>query len=72
VVIIHGPTIKPTTFQATLNKDPFSGFHPVANTSETVSIPLTPGRNSLKLQVEGLRDDGKTAKDLDELTFKVP
>jgi hypothetical protein len=54
------------------NKDPFIGFHPLPNTSETVTIPLTPGRNSLKLEVKGLNDKGNTAKDMDELTFKVP
>lgn len=74
VVIIYGPTIDPSTFNATLNHPPtpFTGFHLVPNTSETVTIPLTSGKNSLTLEVQDLREDGKTDSDKDELTFKVP
>jgi hypothetical protein len=55
-----------------IRQTPFTGFHPVPNTSEIVTIPLTSGKNSLKLEVQGLREDRKTASDKDELTFKVP
>jgi VCBS repeat-containing protein len=72
VTIIYGPTINAATFQATLNKSPFPGFHPAANRSETVTIPLTSGHNTLDLEVEGLRSDGRTATDRDKLVFIVP
>ena len=71
VKIIYGTTIDTYTFQATLNKEPFYGFNPSANTFETVSISLTPGRNVLVLMVDGVRDDGKTASDRDRLVFIV-
>ena len=71
VVIIYGPTIDPGTFTASLNKQPFDGFHPVPGTSETVTIPLSPGKNKLDLEVDGIRVDGKKATDKDKLEFRV-
>jgi VCBS repeat-containing protein len=72
VAIIYGPTILPDTFQAELNGAPFLGFTPVPGTSETVTIPLSSGRNILLLLVDGVRFDGRTATDRDRLTFIVP
>jgi hypothetical protein len=72
VIIIYGPTINPATFQATLNGLPFAGFAPFQDTSQTVPIPLSSGRNVLHLQVDGVRSDGRTATDRDSLTFIVP
>jgi hypothetical protein len=45
---------------------------PVASARQTVAIPLNPAQNKLRLQVDGVRDDGKTATDRDMLTFIVP
>jgi VCBS repeat-containing protein len=73
------PTIAHTyasagTFAVTLKvKVPFTGFHPAPNTSETVPIPLELStRNTLELQVDGTRADGRKATDRDALTFIVP
>jgi VCBS repeat-containing protein len=71
VTIIYGPTIDPVTFEASLNKEPFDGFKPVAGTSQTVTIPLSPGRNTLVLKVDGVRSDERTATDRDRLVFIV-
>lgn len=57
---------------ATLNGQPFTEFSPVEGTQEVVTIPLSPGRNTLKLSVEGLRSDDRFATDRDSLTFIVP
>lgn len=72
VRIVYGATIDPLTFEASLNGTPVGGFHPVAGTNETVTIPLSSGHNTLKLQVDGQRSDGHTAMDKDQLTFIVP
>jgi hypothetical protein len=71
VIIIYGSTIDPSTFEASLNKEPFSGFHPVAGPSETVTIPLSPGRNTLRLKIDGVRSDGRMATDQEQLVFIV-
>jgi len=71
VIIIYGPTIDASTFQATLNKQPFVGFNPVADTTETVTIPLGGSKNTLVLQVTGTRADGRPATDRDRLVFRV-
>jgi hypothetical protein len=72
MVIIYGPTIIPSTFSATLEKANVTNlFHPAPNTSETVTIPLSRGRNSLFLKVDGIRTDGHTATDRDQLVFVV-
>jgi hypothetical protein len=70
--IHYGPAILAGTFRATLNGSPFAGFHPVAGTTETVSLPLVPGRNVLRLGVRGIRSDGRVAVDRDQLIFVVP
>ena len=72
VEVVYGETIDAETFEATINKEPFYGFTPVAGGREIVTIPLFPGRNVLKFQVDGTRSDGKTATDRDTLTFIVP
>jgi hypothetical protein len=46
-------------------------FSPVAGGSEIVNIPLHPGRNVLKLSVEGMVP-GRTARDTDRIVFLVP
>ena len=72
VKIMYGETINEGTFRATLNKQPVSGFNPVAGTEETVLIDLPSGRNVLSLSVKGAKADGKPADDKDTLTFLVP
>ncbi|MFC2172433.1 hypothetical protein ACFLU6_07350 [Acidobacteriota bacterium] len=71
VVITYGATIDLSTFSATLNGEPFYGFNPLPGISETVTLPLIPGRNVLLLTVEGVRTDGNTATDRDRFTFIV-
>ncbi len=72
VEIRYGTTILPATLQASLNGQPFVGFLPLPGTSQTVTIPLSAGRNTLLLTVDGVRSDGRTATDRDQLTFIVP
>lgn len=72
VTIFYGTAISAASFAATLNGVSFGGFHPVAGTRETVFVPLTQGRNTLVLKVDGLRSDGREATDRDRLTFQVP
>lgn len=73
VRVEYGPTIDPASFEAELNRvDIGSSFNPVAGTGETVVIPIVPGRNVLRLSVEGQRTDGHTATDTDRLTINDP
>jgi hypothetical protein len=71
VEILYGSTIDSLTFQASLNGALVSIFNPIAGMSETVNIPLTTGRNTLVLSVDGVRSDGRTATDRDRLVFIV-
>ena len=72
VDIIYGPSIDPSSFEATLSKQPFLGYKPVAGTTEKVTVrPLPPGRNVLVLSADGVKSDGKTANDKDRLSFVV-
>ena len=61
----------PATFEVELNSSPSAGFSPSAGTSQTVTIPLSPGRNTLAISVDGAFVDGRTATDRDRLTFVV-
>jgi len=70
VTLFYGPSIVPQSFRATINDQPIAGFTPVANTSETVSVPLLPGRNMLRLSVDGLTN-GTTKTDRDRFVFIV-
>jgi hypothetical protein len=70
LTIHYGPTISASTFTATLDKSPVDSlFSPAPGTTETVTIPLASGRNTLVLSVEGLKPSLQTAKDTDRLTF---
>lgn len=71
VYIFYGTTIDETTFEATLNGEPFNNFNPLPGTREILTIPLFPGRNTLLVKVAGIRTDGRTATDRDRLTFVV-
>jgi hypothetical protein len=74
IAVQYGPTIDPSTFQAVLNGVDIASqysFEPSPGTSKTVAIPIFPGRNVLKLQVDGLIA-GRTATDRDTLTIICP
>jgi hypothetical protein len=71
VRVLYGPTIDAASFRADVNGAPFEGFTPIAGSSESVVIPLGPGRNVLRLSVDGSREDARTATDRDQLTFVV-
>lgn len=72
VIIYYGPTVVPSTFSAVLNHAPVVGFVPTPGTSQRVMIPLSSGRNTLDLTVDGVRSDGRTATERDRLVFIVP
>lgn len=75
VHIFYGPTIDASTLKVTLNKQNISAlFDPTENpTDETVTITLTAGKkNHLVFEVDGTRDDGKTATDKDRFQITVP
>jgi hypothetical protein len=71
VSIFYGPNIIPSSFQATLNGQPFLGFVPVAGTVQSVNVPLSPGRNLLRIQIGGLDSAGRAATDKDTLILIV-
>jgi hypothetical protein len=73
VHIYYGKSVVPETFSATLNKNDISTkFSPEPFTDEEVFIPLQQGRSVLLLSVEGIKTNGKKAKDSDRLVFVVP
>ena len=68
--IFYGDTILPETFTAELNSNPIANqFSPAPNSDETVLLNLEPGRNTLKLSVNGILDTGREATDTDRLIF---
>ncbi len=70
IAVKYGPTIY--TFQAVLNGLDITGFfHPGEVESETVAIPIYPGRNILKFKVDGTVG-GRIATDRDTLTIICP
>lgn len=70
ITVFYGAFIIPESFEATIDNEPLQVFNPVPNTSETVTIPLLPGRNTLRLKVSG-DIDGRTRTDTDRFTFIV-
>lgn len=71
LTIVYGATIDPASFAVELNGRPLGGLGPSPGTSQTVTIPLSPGRNVLALSVAGTLADGRRASDRDRLTFTV-
>lgn len=72
VMIKYGDTTDSTTFSAILNGNSITHlFNPSDAIAETVSIPLEEGGNVLKLSIDGIRTDGRTATDTDRLSFIV-
>jgi hypothetical protein len=72
LMIFYGAGVDPSTFTATLNgADVRASFHPVPGSYETVVIPLSAGRNVLKLGAKGVAG-ARTTSDADQLVFKVP
>jgi hypothetical protein len=71
-LIFYASNIQPASFTADLNGVNVSAqFHPVAGTSETANLPLAPGRNVLKLSVDGQLPT-RVATDTDRLVLQVP
>ncbi len=72
LVIVYDKNIIPTIFTATLNGvDIKSLFHPAPGNTESVTLNLKQGSNTLILSVEGNLPD-RTARDTDRLVFIVP
>ncbi|MGZ8811973.1 MAG: hypothetical protein ACXW29_12610, partial [Thermoanaerobaculia bacterium] len=72
LMIFYAPNVVPNTFSAVLNgADVSSLFHPSAGGSELVSLPLGPGRNVLKLSIDG-QLASRVATDSDRLVLDVP
>lgn len=72
IIINYGKTIDPITFEATLNGiDVSSSFNPIPGTHETILLSLDEGRNTLKMTVDGIREDGRNATDRDSLGFNI-
>lgn len=70
--IFFGITILPSTLSVTLDgQDISSLFSPSPSSDQMVTINLKPGRNVMRLSVEGKRLDGKIATDSDRLVFVV-
>ncbi len=68
----YGETVFPATFSAVLNNvDITSKFHPFAGFAEQVTLDMQEGRNVLKLTIDGVRTDGRTAAERDRLVFVV-
>ena len=72
VIIVYGPTINPASFRAQLfRQDVTHLFHPAPQKIEPVTLRLQPGRNILKVTVNG-NIDSRNAVDTDTLEFTVP
>jgi hypothetical protein len=72
LTIVYGPTIDAGSFTSELNGESFGGFTPAPGTTETVYVPVVPGRNVLTFSVEGFASNGHLAKDKDRLVLIVP
>jgi len=72
MMVSYAPGLDVTSFTAELNGAGVASlFHPTPGGSETVLIPLGPGRNVLKLTARGVAN-GRSVSDADQLVFKVP
>lgn len=72
VIIVYGPTINPATFRAQMDgHDVTRLFHPAPLKIEPVTLRLRPGRNVLKVTVNGILDS-RNAVDTDTLSFSAP
>lgn len=72
LLVFYAPGTVPGSFLAELNGSDVSAlFTPVGGSSEIVEIPLSPGRNVLKLRADGI-GNGRVLSDADNLVFIVP
>lgn len=72
LIVKYGDTTDSATFSAVLNRvDVSTLFDPAPGAIDIITIPLDPSRNVLKLSIDGLRTDLRTATDSDTLVFKV-
>ena len=73
LIIYYGKAIHAVSFQAVSNgADVTSLFEPTPGIAEVVRLPLRPGRNTVKLSVDGWLPSGRVATDTDRLVFLVP
>ena len=71
LIIFYASSVLPASFAADLNGvDVTALFHPAAGTSETVNLPMAPGRNVLKLSIDGQLPT-RVATDSDRLVLQV-
>ena len=72
VSVSYGATVDSAKFSAILGgADVTHLFHPVAGTTENVTIPLGPGSKTLTLSIDGINARGTVSTDTDRLTFIV-
>jgi hypothetical protein len=72
LMIFYAPGVLPNTFSAVMNGTGVSSmFHPSAGGSELVTLPVGPGRNVLKLSIDG-QLPSRVATDTDRLVLDVP
>jgi hypothetical protein len=72
LTIVYGPTIDAGSFTSELNGESFGGFTAAPGTTQTIYLPVSPGRNVLIFSVEGVASNGHTGKDRDRLVLIVP
>lgn len=67
--IFYAPGVTPASFTATMNSTSIASlFHPVPGTSEVVHVPLSAGKNTLKLSIQGTAGS-HSGTDQDALIF---
>lgn len=72
LVIVYGPRLNPSSFAATLNGNTIASlFHPQRNAIESVTIPLTPGRNLIQLSASGASERGSPLTATDSFVVEV-
>jgi len=72
LAIFYSVQVLPATFSAVLNGvDVTAEFHPAAGSSEVVTLSLPPGRNVLKLSIDGQLPT-RVATDTDRLVLSIP
>ena len=70
--IYYGPSVSPSSFTAVLDGlDISAQFNPAPRTHEDVPVSVSPGRNVLKLSIDG-KAGNRSATDTDRLVFLVP
>jgi hypothetical protein len=72
LMVFYDKSVLPGSFDAELNGIYIGDeFHPVPGSAEIVNLYLQPGRNALKLSIQGTLSNGRIAADTDRLVFIV-